>query len=266
MTDRSDSLHNPSKDPARLAADLLQHYSFELAGYSLVQQIAIWLEYYPAEWLPFAIIEALYQGRYKAISVEQILNLWERRQQPVYHFNHEFERLICGNLPYPIGPAPKDALEQAETVLSNPALSYRKMLLELPSIQAASRLERLSEIPSLKLAFPRANVVAPVPPPLEPVAAVVTNGHQVAPIAEPPGSPKELMVEPNDTPNRDREFQDFQAGVVFGLSSGLAVASLKPGFRLAWSQLYHPNWMAFLETPAAIAPFTPERGSVGSGE
>lgn len=265
MTDRSETLHNPSKDPARLAADLLQHYSFELAGYSLVQQIAIWLEYYPAEWLPFAIIEALYQGRYKAISVEQILNLWERRQQPVYHFNHEFERLICGNLPYPIAADPQDAVERAETVLANPALSYRKMLLELPSIQAASKLERLSEIPSLKLAFPRAPVAAPGLPPLEPALESTTNGHHAAAIAAAPGSANGAIAEPQEPPHRDRDFQDFQAGVVFGLSSGLAVSSLKPSFRLAWSQLYHPNWMAFLETPAAIAPFTPEVRN-GGGE
>ncbi len=246
---------------------MLQHYSFELAGYSLVQQIAIWLEYYPAEWLPFAIIEALYQGRYKAISVEQILNLWERRQQPVYHFNHEFERLICGKLPYPIAADSQVAVERAETVLSNPALSYRKMVLELPSIQAASRLERLSEIPSLKLAFPRAPVAPPGPLPLEPVAEPTPNGHQAAAIAAAPISLNGTRKEPHENLHRDRDFQDFQAGVVFGLSSGLAVTSLKPSFRLAWSQLYHPNWMAFLETPAAIAPFTPEvKGGVGGGE
>jgi len=264
MTDLPDSLHNPSKDPARLAADLLHHYSFELAGYPLVQQIEIWLEYYPAQWLPLAIIEALYQGRYKAISVEQILNLWERRDHPVYHFNHEFERLICGNLPQPPHSEPKDSFGTSKSVSSNPALSYRKMLLELPSIQAASKLERLSEIPSLKLALNRSETSfvnnappsqqIPEPPAYTDTGATAassaSNGKDVdaTPIAASPELPLA----------RDREFQEFKEGVVFGLSSGLSATILKPRIRLVLSQHYRPNWMAFLEPPAAIAPFTPE--------
>ena len=45
-----------------------------------------------------AVVEALYQGRYKAISVEHILDCWRRRGQPNFHFSLEFERLICQNL------------------------------------------------------------------------------------------------------------------------------------------------------------------------
>jgi hypothetical protein len=258
MTDLPESLHNLAKDPPRLAADLLHHYSFELAGYPVVQQVAIWLEYYPADWLPLAIIEALHQGRYKAISVEQILNLWERRDHPVYHFNHEFERLICGNLPHPVSV--QTTPERTETVLSNPALSYRKMLLELPSIQAASKLERLSEIPSLKVAFNRTNAgaIAPASSELASSPEGATNGKHNAPaIADLPpqnGTPSAT----NGVMNRDREFQDFQAGVIFGLSSGLAVSCLRPQLRLVLSQLYHPDWMTYLEPPTVIAPFTPE--------
>lgn len=155
MTDPPEPLYQPSKNPARLAAELLQHYSFELAGYSLVRQIEIWMDYYPVEWLPAAITEALYQGRYKAFSVEQILNLWQRRGTPVHHFNHEFERLICSKLsirdPEP-PPAPDDDIATYPTVplSSSQSLSYRKILLELPSIRAASKLDRLGEIPSLR--------------------------------------------------------------------------------------------------------------------
>jgi len=31
--------------------------------------------------------------------VEHILNLWEHRGQPKFHFTHEFEQLICHRLP-----------------------------------------------------------------------------------------------------------------------------------------------------------------------
>jgi hypothetical protein len=46
-----------------------------------------------------AILEALYQGRYKVISVEEILKIWHRRGHPTFHFTGEFERLVCKNLP-----------------------------------------------------------------------------------------------------------------------------------------------------------------------
>lgn len=77
---------------------LLLHYIFDLGGYSARELVEHWLRYYPASWVRLAAIEALYQGRYKAISVEQILGLWQRRGQVLPHFNSEFERLVCGNI------------------------------------------------------------------------------------------------------------------------------------------------------------------------
>ena len=78
---------------------LIENYGFELDG-ETPQTIAVrWLEEYEASWVRLALIEALYLGRYKAISVEQILNLWSRRGQPKFHFTHEFEQLICRRLP-----------------------------------------------------------------------------------------------------------------------------------------------------------------------
>ncbi|MGA7932164.1 MAG: hypothetical protein WCA35_01155 [Kovacikia sp.] len=81
------------------AASLLRHYSFEMDEFTVEQLLAYWLETYPVNWVRLAVIEALYQGRYKAVSVEQILVLWKRRGQPRYHFNHEFERLVCDKFP-----------------------------------------------------------------------------------------------------------------------------------------------------------------------
>ena len=78
---------------------LLNHYCFELPGTTAIDLLAGWLEKYQADWVRLAVIEALYRGRYKAVSVEQILNLWSRRQYASYGFNHEFERLICRKLP-----------------------------------------------------------------------------------------------------------------------------------------------------------------------
>ncbi|MDX2232158.1 MAG: hypothetical protein NW220_21160 [Leptolyngbyaceae cyanobacterium bins.349] len=263
MTDLPDRFHNYlSKNPARLAAELLHHYSFELAGYPIAQQVEIWLDHYPAEWLPIALIEALYQGRYKAISVEQILNLWQRRNHPVYHFNHEFERLICNTLPQ-VEPAVPAVAAIAAPQHPSPALSYRKILLELPSIRAASQLDRLSEIPPFKLVSRAAF--------LSTTGTTGTTGttnspERLAPVTTAAVDCSSLNgathagTTPIATGDSDREFKEFKEGVVFGLSSGLAVSTFKPHFRLALSQHYQPDWLAFLAPgmePTAIAPFTP---------
>ncbi|MEM9769657.1 MAG: hypothetical protein AAF892_17480 [Cyanobacteria bacterium P01_D01_bin.71] len=82
---------------------LLKEYSFDLSGFSASQLVAIWQERLGADpsWIRAAVLEALYLGRYKAFSVEQILQGWKRRDQPVRHFNSEFERVVFG----PIDPA-----------------------------------------------------------------------------------------------------------------------------------------------------------------
>lgn len=108
-------MFTPAPDTsAKLAVALLIHYSFDLSGYSALELVNIWEKQYPVSWIRIAVIEALYQGRYKAISVQQILSLWGRRGQATYHFNMEFERLICSkfpenltSLPTPVSPVAK---------------------------------------------------------------------------------------------------------------------------------------------------------------
>jgi hypothetical protein len=101
-----------SPDAAVSAARLLHHYGFDLGGGTLAPLLSAWQEQYPDSWIRLAAIEALYQGRYKAVSVEQILALWQRRSQPMYHFNHEFERLVCDRLPQPPEPLNPPAPEE----------------------------------------------------------------------------------------------------------------------------------------------------------
>jgi hypothetical protein len=81
---------------------LLSRYCLENKGYTsreLRELLEMWRQDYSAKWIRLAVLEALYQGRYKVISIEQILSLWLRRGQATYHFTHEFEHLICRNLP-----------------------------------------------------------------------------------------------------------------------------------------------------------------------
>ena len=83
--------------PIDLAKKLLTHYSFDLDNCSTNLLIERWLKDYSDRWIYLAVIEALYQGRYKANSVEQILTIWQRKGQAYFRFNHEFERLVCGD-------------------------------------------------------------------------------------------------------------------------------------------------------------------------
>jgi hypothetical protein len=84
---------DPAKDAASVI-ELLTRYSFDLSGYTVDRLVEYWLQRYPSQWVRLGVIEALYQGRYKVISVEQILVLWRRRGKPVYHFNPDFERIV----------------------------------------------------------------------------------------------------------------------------------------------------------------------------
>lgn len=77
---------------------LINYYSFDLGEYTAKELIIKWSKKCPHYWLPLAVIEAIYQGRLKAISVQQILNLWNRHGYPSYHFSAEFERLISNNI------------------------------------------------------------------------------------------------------------------------------------------------------------------------
>lgn len=78
---------------------LIKSYAFDLGKSSIEGFLQKWLDRYHASWIRLATIEALYLGRYKAVSIEQILGVWLRLGSPNTHFTHEFERLICRKLP-----------------------------------------------------------------------------------------------------------------------------------------------------------------------
>ena len=81
------------------ARSLIDSYAFDLGRDDAEKLLENWLNLYSASWIRLATIEALYLGRYKAVSIEQIMGVWLRRGTPNPHFNHEFERLICRKLP-----------------------------------------------------------------------------------------------------------------------------------------------------------------------
>ncbi|MFK8184322.1 MAG: hypothetical protein AB8B99_13200 [Phormidesmis sp.] len=103
---------------AQQAAVLLEGYHFELGHHDARQWVSLWLESYRANWIRDAVIEALYQGRYKSFSVKQILEMWQRRGQPIRHATHDFEAAVCREFgeirlaPIPPQNLPKSVAEQ----------------------------------------------------------------------------------------------------------------------------------------------------------
>ena len=81
------------------ARSLIDSYAFDLGRDDAEKLLKYWLGVYHASWIRLATIEALYLGRYKAISIEHILSVWLRIGTPNPHFTYEFERLICRKLP-----------------------------------------------------------------------------------------------------------------------------------------------------------------------
>lgn len=79
---------------------LLTNYSFSFDSNEdqIEQTIQKWLVQYPPKWVIAAIVEAIFLGRYKAVSVERILILWHLRGAPISHFDLEFVELVCSRL------------------------------------------------------------------------------------------------------------------------------------------------------------------------
>ncbi len=122
---------------AQVAA-LLVHYGFDLGGKKAEKLVGEWLTKYPSHWLRLAVIEALYQGRYKAVSVGQILSMWQRLSQPLYHFNGEFERLVCSNFH-------QDSTGESDVIVSSPESSLGDP--ELDSLQSSEvEFDRVRDI------------------------------------------------------------------------------------------------------------------------
>ncbi len=116
LPEAESQMFTPNPDTsADLAIALLTHYSFDLGGYNASEIVGLWQKQYPGNWLHMAVIEALYQGRYKAVSVQQILTCWQRRGQAIFHFNMEFERLICSKFPQSLTALPPISSPFVET-------------------------------------------------------------------------------------------------------------------------------------------------------
>ncbi|WP_244329211.1 hypothetical protein [Tolypothrix sp. PCC 7910] len=199
MSEANSSMVTPVTDTfPDLATALLTHYSFDLSGYSASELIRRWKTHYPLEWLHIAVIEALYQGRYKAVSVQQILNFWHRRGQATYHFNMEFERLICSKFPESLTAIPSPVLYPAK---KNPSVEKTSYHLSSPTGDASAtkvnheyhqrQLAPIKVVPEPEKTEETAPVVPQLQPTLQPEYAVAQTGNN---------SPRFLPAAANHSP------------------------------------------------------------------
>nr|WP_256973573.1 hypothetical protein [Nostoc sp. T09] len=143
MSEAHSSMLKPVTDTSNdLATALLTHYSFDLSGYSVSELIRRWKHHYPLEWIHIAVIEALYQGRYKAVSVQQILNFWQRRGQATYHFNMEFERLICSKFPESLTSISTPVLYPAKKITTVEKTNYHLASSSVNSDPSPTKVDR----------------------------------------------------------------------------------------------------------------------------
>lgn len=227
------------------AANLLHHYAFELGGASAEPLVATWLEQYPPQWVRWAIIEALYQGRYKAISVEQILSSWQRRGQPLYHFNLEFERL-CQNFPQRLAQAQKSAQRSAK-VLNLPTGNGRSRqffstMQDLVSAQT-TLTPAMQRSGAKTIPFPYLRQPSSVtdPPAVEPsgktiiqeIAAIVdglpaaeaASNPALLPTAEAPGAQPEAVVTSPHPPAIDQFMPESKSSDFYSRLKAVAESS-----------------------------------------
>lgn len=89
-----------ARDPLQSAVVLLQHYSFDLDDDhdSAEQVVREWLDEYSPKWVVAAIVEAIFQGRFKTASVDNILLTWSLSGRPQHHFDSQFADLVCSKL------------------------------------------------------------------------------------------------------------------------------------------------------------------------
>lgn len=111
VTDMATTDRYQNSDQVR---SLLERY-FDLGSWEIEPVLSDWLQRFEVAWIHSAVVEALYQGRYKLVSVNQILSLWSRRGGPVRHYSREFESIISGQ-PLLFSPPKEAAPEAVETL------------------------------------------------------------------------------------------------------------------------------------------------------
>ena len=177
---------------------LLNYYGFELREKSPNQLVADWEQAYSTYWVRLAVVESLYQGRYKAISVEYILDMWSRLGHPAFHFSHDFERLVCRNIPELAQSSSNGrSLSAGHPKLSLKPIPPKSPVTLTPLYQYFPEMEMPAIEPSANFAPLNSELdLAQAKPSLDSLLSVgIEQGVTVARIAN---SPKAILPQPSN--------------------------------------------------------------------
>jgi hypothetical protein len=207
----NDAVSNKS---TALAAALLTYYGTEGTRLSVrVKLLARWLKLYPEPWVRAALIESIYQGRYKTVSVEQLLERWQHRGQPVCHFNSEFARFICQNIPRELSRFPEEKRDHG----FSRKFHYREQPAALPESDSPYP----ASPPAMALPF-ELESIAGLPQPETPPEPALADEQQ-------PQEQQEVIAEvataiaASDDPTFEAELVDQGSGTIADKSEAFAM-------------------------------------------
>ncbi|MEB3289864.1 MAG: hypothetical protein VKI82_08110 [Leptolyngbya sp.] len=161
---------------------LLSDYSFDVESNGTEALVTGWLQQFEITWVSQAITEALYQGRYKVVSVDHILQFWQRRGQPLRHFNREFESIILGQSfnqitsPAKVSPAPLNFSQSQDPERPTPGEKASAM----PALEPVATV--VSDAPAT---LPRTDTSGNIPATPEMITTPPTEAEAIAPPATP---------------------------------------------------------------------------------
>lgn len=123
---------------------LLQHYGFDLGGQETTAVVAHWQQTYPVEWLRPATLEALYRGRYKTVSVAEILRQWHKKGAVQTNFDPDFETLICSKLESSTAPPEELSPEMPQLTKT---VEIRSFQPDFPGLETYAKLKAIATQP-----------------------------------------------------------------------------------------------------------------------
>jgi hypothetical protein len=145
-----DTIFSMSDFPQNYIKLIIQIYGLELDCDRVDTFLVTWFEQYDSAWIFKAIVESVYRGRYKIVSVDNILKDWQRIGQPRYNFTPEYEREIVHKIPQ-LTPQPIDRISpiSSDVVVELPAVDAQS----LSSIALAAAEEKKQELTSKSTAI-----------------------------------------------------------------------------------------------------------------
>ncbi|HEY9647829.1 MAG TPA: DnaD domain protein [Chroococcidiopsis sp.] len=150
---------------------LLSYYSFDVAADEIDSIVKEWLDNYSPKWVIAAVVEAIFQGRYKIASVDTILLNWYLNGQPQHHFDNEFADLVCSKLFKAVPDDPVPVNPSGHSAANPPAKKQIEMSFVANSTSSSSAAPR-----SAPASAPGASQVSlPVAPPIAPPAYALNH-------------------------------------------------------------------------------------------